>query len=116
MRRPAHFVKDFGEISEIIVFLAKESRQQEMGELDGALLAIGNDQDDINFRQQPTEHLHPLKLFSIRCRENGDRIRFYGRPESFPEFIQSFKEFFSLVGDHRMNGGRESLHISIISA
>ncbi len=37
-----------------------------MGESDGALLSIGDNNDDINLREQPAEQLHLLKLFSVR--------------------------------------------------
>jgi hypothetical protein len=60
-----NFIEDFAKIYKIIVFLAQESGQQNMGEFDRALLSIRDDKDDVNLRKQPTERLHPLKLFSV---------------------------------------------------
>jgi len=37
-----------------------------MGEFDCPLLSIWDNKDDINFREQPAEQLHLLKLFSVR--------------------------------------------------
>jgi len=85
-----------------------------MGELDRALLSIRDDKDDINLREQPAEQLHPLKLFSVRSRENSDRIRFYGRPESLPEVIQTLEELYLTFRDHRMNCRLKSLFILIV--
>jgi len=85
-----------------------------MGEFDRALLLIRDNKDDVNLREQPAEPLHPLKLFSVRSRENRDRIRFYGPPESVPEVIQSFEEFYLTFWDHLMNCRLKSLVILII--
>ena len=85
-----------------------------MREFDRALLSIRDNQDDINLREQPAEELHPLKLVSVRSRENGDRIRLYGLPESLPEVIQSFEAFYLACWDHRMNGRLKALFVSII--
>jgi hypothetical protein len=67
VKSPIHFVEDFAEIYEIVIFPAQESRHQEMGEFDGAFLSIRDHKDDINLREQPAEQLHPQKLFSV-CR------------------------------------------------
>jgi len=85
-----------------------------MSEFDGALLSIRDNQDDVDLREQPAEELHLLKLFSVRSRENGDRIRLYRPPESLPEVIQSFEEFYFACWDHLMNGRLKSLVILII--
>jgi len=37
-----------------------------MGEFDGALLSIRDNEDDINLREQPAKQLQLLKLFSVR--------------------------------------------------
>jgi hypothetical protein len=106
-----HLVEDFAEIPKIIFFLAQEPGQQEVGEFDRALLSIGDDEDDIDLREQPAERLHLPKLFLVGSREDGDRIRFYGRPESLPEVVQALEEFYSTFRDHPMNGGLESFVI-----
>jgi len=85
-----------------------------MGEFDRALLSIRDYKDDINLREQPAEQLHLLKLFSVRSRENRDRIRFYRHPESLPEVIQTLEEFYLTFRDHRMNCRLKSLVILII--
>jgi len=85
-----------------------------MGEFDRALLSIRDNKDDINLREQPAEQLHLLKLFSVRNRENCDRIRFYWPPESLPEVIQSFKELYFAFWDYLMNCCLKSLCILII--
>ena len=85
-----------------------------MGEFDGAVLSIRDDKDDIYFRKQVAEKPYLLKLVSIRSRENCDRIRFYGHPESLPEVIQSFEEFYFIFWDHLMNGRLKSILILTI--
>ena len=85
-----------------------------MGESDRPLLSIREDKDDIDLREQSAEQLHLLKLFSVRSRENCDGIRFYGHPESLPEVIQSFEEFYLTFRDDRMNGRLKSYVILII--
>jgi hypothetical protein len=108
-----HPIEDYFEIREIAVFLAQESGQQVMGEFDRALPSIRDNKDDVDFREQPPEQLHFLKLFPVRNRDNGDRIRFDGHPESFPEAIQSFEEFYSTFRDNLMNGRLKSFVIFI---
>jgi len=85
-----------------------------MGDFDRALLSIRDNKEDINLREQPAEQLHLLKLFSVRSRENCDRIRFYWRPESLPEAIQSFEDFYFAFWDDLMNHRLKSLVIWII--
>ncbi|OGD26694.1 MAG: hypothetical protein A2028_03535 [Candidatus Aminicenantes bacterium RBG_19FT_COMBO_59_29] len=85
-----------------------------MGKLDRALLSIGDDKDDINLNEQPAEKLHLLKLFSVQSGENGDRIRFDWPPESFPQIIQSFEEFYFAFRDHLMNCRFKSFFILTI--
>ena len=109
-----HFINDFAEVREITIYLAQESGQQEMGEFDRALLSIRDDKDDINLREQPAEQLHPLKLFPVRSRENGDRIRFYRPLESLPEIIQALEEFYLTFWDYLSNLCLKSLFILII--
>ena len=85
-----------------------------MGEFDRALLSIRDNKDDINLCEQPAEQLHLLKLFSVRNRENCDRIRFYWHPESFLETIHSSEEFYLTFWDDLMNRRLKSLGILII--
>ncbi|MCK7480224.1 MAG: hypothetical protein M0C28_25400 [Candidatus Moduliflexus flocculans] len=49
---------------------------------------IRKDEDDIDLGQQLPELLHRLELFPVRGREDGDRIRFHGRPEPVSEVFQ----------------------------
>jgi hypothetical protein len=66
MRIPIHLIQDDREIRKIAFFLAQESGQQEMGKPDGAVLAVRDDKDDIDLREQSAEQLQPLKLFPVR--------------------------------------------------
>ena len=109
-----HFVNDLAEVRKITFYLAQESGQQEMGEFDRALLSIRDNQDDINLRQQLAERLHLLKLFPVRSREDGDRIRFNGHPDSLPEVVQAFKGFYLTFRDYLANRCLKSLAILII--
>jgi len=109
--RPGDLVEDLAKILEIVVLPAQESRQQEMGELDRALLSIRNDEDDIDLGEQRPELLHLPELFQGRGRENRDRIGFYGRPESLPEVVQAFKALDATFRDRLMNCGLKSLVI-----
>jgi hypothetical protein len=113
---PTHFVEDLTEIHEIIFFLAQESGQQEMGEFDRALLPIGDDEDDIDLREQPAQRLHLPKLFPVGGYKNGDGIRFYGQPKSFSEIPQALEGFYLTFRDHLMDRRLESLVVLIIPA
>jgi hypothetical protein len=85
-----------------------------MGKFDRALLSIRDKKDDISLSEQPAEQLHLLKLFSVGSGKNCDRIRFYWPPESLPQGIQSFEEFYFTYWDHLINGRLKSLSILII--
>lgn len=85
-----------------------------MGQFDGALLSIRDDQNDKNLREQPAEQMQLLKLFPVRSHKNCDGFRFYGHPESLPKINQSFEEFYLTFRDHLMNGRLKSFFILII--
>jgi len=84
-----------------------------MGEFDRALLSIGDDEDDIDLREQPAEQLHLPKLKPVGGYKNGDGIRFYGHPESFSEFPQALEGFYLTFRDHLMDRCLESLVVLI---
>ena len=109
-----HFVEDDFEIRKITVFLAQESGQQAMGELDRALLEIRKNEDDEDLREQRAGQLHPLKFLPVGCQENRDRIRFNGYVESLPEGSQFFEGFDSTFRDHLMDRRFKPLGILIV--
>ncbi len=87
-----------------------------MGEPDGAVLSIRENEDDIDLREQSAERLQPPKLFPVRSREHRDRIRLYRQPESLPEVLQFVEELYLTFRDHLMDGSFESPAILIVPA
>jgi hypothetical protein len=87
-----------------------------MGELDRSLLAIREDHDDEDLREQGPELVHPPKLVPIRYGENGYRIGFDGPPEPFSEIIQVLVLLDESPGDRLVNGRLESSVVYIMPA
>jgi hypothetical protein len=114
LRIDVHFVKDDSETRKITVFLAHESGQQAMGELDRALCEIRENEDDVDLREKRAGQLHPLKFLPVGCQENCDRIRFNGYVESLPEGGQFFEGFDSTFRDHLMDRRLKPLGILIV--
>ncbi len=87
-----------------------------MSEFDRALFSIRNHKNDINFRQQPAERLHLMKLYEGRRRKHGDGIRLDGPPESFLQIIQCVEAFDLIFGDHLIDSRRQSFEMIPILA